>query len=211
MEELKKAPVTAILMFLNIAVFLLVEITGGSQNTMHMLACGAAYTPYVIEEGEWYRLFVCMFLHFGMEHLVNNMLLLFVLGGRVERTVGKVRFLLLYLMGGVTGNIISLILDVQKQESAVSAGASGAVFAVMGAMLYLILRFRGRLEDLSGRQIFLMAALSLYFGFASSGVDNAAHVGGLIGGFLLAAVLCIGMPLQRPTPAEENVSARDPM
>lgn len=74
-------------------------------------------------------------------------------------------------------------------DYAVSAGASGAVFAVMGAMIYVILRRKGRIEDLSVRQILIMAVLSLYFGFTSSGVDNAAHVGGMAGGFVMAVLL----------------------
>ena len=79
MEEIKKEPVTVGLILINIIVFLAVECTGSSQNTMHMLDCGAAYTPMIIEGGEYYRLFTCMFLHFGIEHLLNNMLVLFVL------------------------------------------------------------------------------------------------------------------------------------
>ena len=156
---------------------------------MHMLDCGAAYTPMIVQGGEYYRLFTCMFLHFGIEHLLNNMLVLFVLGSRLERVIGKIKFLLIYLLGGVLGNIISLYLELHAQNFAVSAGASGAVFAVMGAMIYIAIRNKGRLGDLSMRQILIMAAFSLYFGFASTGVDNTAHVAGMVSGFLLAVLL----------------------
>lgn len=189
MEELRKEPVTAGLILLNILVFLAVEFTGSSQNTMHMLDCGAAYTPMIVQGGEYYRLFTCMFLHFGIEHLLNNMLVLFVLGSRLERVIGKIKFLLIYLLGGVLGNIISLYLELHAQNFAVSAGASGAVFAVMGAMIYIVIRNKGWLGDLSMRQILIMAAFALYFGFASTGVDNTAHVAGMISGFLLAVLL----------------------
>ena len=194
-EELKKEPMTAILMLLNILVFLAVEITGGSTGTMHMLEWGAAYTPFILGEGEYYRLFTSMFLHFGITHLVNNMLVLFVLGGRLERTVGKIKFLCIYLIGGIGGNVLSLLWDMHTGEFAVSAGASGAVFAVLGGMIYVLIRMKGHVEDLSARQILIMAAFSLYFGFASGGVDNAAHIGGLIGGFL--AVLLVFHPRKR--------------
>nr|WP_253288643.1 rhomboid family intramembrane serine protease [Blautia sp. MSJ-19] len=177
------------LLLVNILVFLAVEFTGSSQNTMHMLDCGAAYTPMIIQNGEIYRLFTCMFLHFGIEHLANNMLVLFVLGSRLERVIGKIRFLLIYLLGGLLGNVISLYLELRTQEFAVSAGASGAVFAVMGAMIYVVIRNRGWLGDLSMKQILIMAAFSLYFGFTSTGVDNVAHVGGMVSGFLLAILL----------------------
>ena len=189
MEELRKEPVTAGLILLNILVFLAVEFTGSSQNTMHMLDCGAAYTPMIVQGGEYYRLFTCMFLHFGIEHLLNNMLVLFVLGSRLERVIGKIKFLLIYLLGGVLGNVISLYLELHAQNFAVSAGASGAVFAVMGAMIYIVIRNKGRLADLSMRQILIMAVFSLYFGFASTGVDNTAHVAGMVSGFLLAVLL----------------------
>ena len=156
MEELRKEPVTAGLILLNILVFLIVEFTGSSQNTMHMLDCGAAFTPMIIQGGEYYRLFTCMFLHFGIEHLLNNMLVLFVLGSRLEQVIGKIKFLLIYLIGGVLGNVISLLIELRTQDFAVSAGAS--------------------------------AAFSLYFGFASTGVDNTAHVGGMVSGFFLAVI-----------------------
>ena len=187
MEELRKEPVTAGLILLNILVFLIVEFTGSSQNTMHMLDCGAAFTPMIIQGGEYYRLFTCMFLHFGIEHLLNNMLVLFVLGSRLEQVIGKIKFLLIYLIGGVFGNVISLLIELRTQDFAVSAGASGAVFAVMGAMIYIVIRNKGWLGDLSMRQILVMAAFSLYFGFASTGVDNTAHVGGMVSGFFLSS------------------------
>ena len=129
-----------------------------------------------------------MFLHFGIEHLLNNMLVLFVLGSRLEQVIGKIKFLLIYPIGGVLGNVISLLIELRTQDFAVSAGASGAVFAVMGAMIYIVIRNKGWLGDLSMRQILVMAAFSLYFGFASTGVDNTAHVGGMVSGFFLAVI-----------------------
>ena len=189
MEEIKKEPVTALFILLNILIFLAVDFTGGSENTVHMIECGAAYPPLILENGEIYRLFTCMFLHFGISHLANNMLVLFVLGQRLEPVVGKIKFILIYLLGGLGGNVISLLADVKKNEYAVSAGASGAVFAVMGAMIYVVIWSHGQLQDISTRQILIMATFSLYFGFTSTGVDNAAHVGGMIMGFLLAVLL----------------------
>ena len=189
MEEIKKEPVTFFLMILNILLFLVVDFKGGNSDTMHMVNCGAAFAPVIIENHEIYRLFTSMFLHFGIEHLANNMLVLFVLGQRLEPVVGKIKFILIYLLGGLGGNILSLYMEIRKEEYAVSAGASGAVFAIMGAMIYVVVRNRGRIQDISTRQIMIMAAFSLYFGFASGGVDNAAHVGGMICGFFLSVLL----------------------
>mgnify|MGYP000458942413 CR=1 FL=1 len=162
LEEFRKEPATLTLIIINIVVFLMVEFTGLSQDTLHMLDWGAAYTPLIVEKGEVYRLFTSMFLHFGIEHLINNMLVLFVLGSRLERVIGKLRFIVIYLAGGMTGSVLSLVWDLRQGEYAVSAGASGAVFAVMGAMIYVVIRNKGRLEDLSVRQILVMAVFSLY-------------------------------------------------
>lgn len=188
LEEIRKEPVTVALILINVLIFIAVELTGTSQDAWHVLNYGAAYTPYIVEKGEVYRLFTSMFLHFGIEHLVNNMLVLFVLGSRLEQVIGKIRFVLIHLLGGIAGNILSLVLELRSQEFSVSAGASGAVFAVMGAMIYVVIRNKGWLGDLSMRQVLVMAAFSLYFGFTSSGVDNAAHVGGMIAGFVIAVL-----------------------
>ena len=188
MEEIKKEPVTVLLILLNTLIFLIVEFTGGSKNGQHMLECGAAYAPLILEQGQWYRVFSSMFLHFGAPHLINDMLVLFVLGQRLEPAVGRLRFLLIYIAGGLGGNFISLFWDMRTGDYSVSAGASGAVFAVMGGMIYVIIRHRGRVADLTMKQMLIMAAFSLYFGFASEGVDNAAHAGGLLCGFLAAVI-----------------------
>ena len=189
MEEFRKERATIILVVLNVLVFLAVEFTGFSQDTVHMLDWGAAYTPYIVEEGETYRIFTSMFLHFGIEHLINNMLVLFILGSRLERVIGSLRFAVIYFLGGIAGNVVSLLYDLRQGEAAVSAGASGAVFAVMGGMILVVLCNKGRLEDLSMRQILILAVFSLYFGFTSSGVDNAAHLGGFLAGFILAVIV----------------------
>ncbi|MDO5337360.1 MAG: rhomboid family intramembrane serine protease [Eubacteriales bacterium] len=187
MENWKKVSCNKIIIGLNVLVFLLVEFTGLSQDTEHMLNWGAAYAPY-ISNGEYYRLVTCMFLHFGMEHLANNMLLLYVIGEPLERAVGRWRYLMIYFVGGIGGNILSWILEKENPMPPVSAGASGAVFAAVGGIIGVLVKNRGKAEGFTLRQMIIMAALSLYFGFASQGVDNAAHVGGLILGFITALV-----------------------
>lgn len=172
----------------NVAVFFYVEIKGPSEDIIHMISCGAAYTPF-ITAGEYYRLFTSMFLHFGMEHLVNNMLVLLFLGDMLERAVGKVRYLLIYLLGGLGASWFSYQVVLWKQEVIVSAGASGAVFAVMGALIYVVVVHRGRLENMTTKKIVFMAALSLYFGVSSTGVDNVAHLSGIVLGLLLSVLL----------------------
>ena len=117
------------------------------------------------------------------------MLLLIFLGDTLERSVGKIRYLLIYVIGGLGGNLLSMWYDMKTGDFAVSAGASGAVFAVIGALVFIIARNKGKLEDLTGKRLGLMAALTLFQGFSSAGIDNSAHVGGLITGVLLAILL----------------------
>ena len=144
--------------------------------------------PLVEIEGEYYRLLTAVFMHFGISHLVNNMVILVVLVDNLERALGKVKYLVFYLICGVGANVFSMVVSIREYELAVSAGASGAIFGVIGGLLYVVIRNRGRLEDLSTRQLALFVVCSLYFGFTSTGIDNAAHVGGLVLGFLLAAI-----------------------
>ena len=110
---------------------------------------------------------------------MNNMVMLLVIGYSLEPEIGKIRFLLIYLGSGLMGNLVSAWFDVSQGSYAVSAGASGAIFGIVGALLYVAIRNHGRV---------LMAGLSLYYGFTAQGVDNAAHIGGLISGFLLAVL-----------------------
>lgn len=184
-----KISATVAIIFLNVAAFLAVEVTGGSEDLGHMIASGAAYAPLIAQNHEYYRLFSCMFLHFGMTHLVNNMLALYFVGGHLERAVGKLKFLLIYLAGGLGASWLSYHRSIRTASMDVSAGASGAVFSVIGAMIYVLLLNRGQLEGLTVRQMAFMAILSLYFGFTTTGVDNAAHVGGILCGFFLAVIL----------------------
>lgn len=178
-----------LIVFLNIAIFLYLEIfAGDTTNAMFMEAHGAMFPPDILEQGEYYRLFTSMFLHFGAEHLLFNMLILIFAGDMLIWQLGWLKYLLIYLGGGIAGNLLSLAVSIKTETYAVSAGASGAIFAVIGALVFLVIRKKGKVENLNGRGICAMAVLSLIQGFTDSGVDQYAHLGGFIGGFLLAAV-----------------------
>lgn len=187
-DEMRRSPVcwmNYIIIGINIVVFVLVEATGSSLDAAHMVKWGAAYTP-LIKQGEYYRLFTCMFLHFGIEHLLNNMFLLFFVGYYLEQSMGKIWYLIIYLGGGLLGSLSSWAMEIAQGTEIVSAGASGAIFAVLGALVIIVWGYRGHKGNLSVRRLLAMIAFSVYVGFRSTGVDNLAHVGGLIGGALLA-------------------------
>ena len=188
LERIFQGPINwmnLIIIGVNIIVFALMEIFGDTDNLTFMLKCGAAYTPWILD-GQWYRLFTSMFLHFGVSHLLNNMVLLLFLGDMLEEAAGKWRYLLIYLGGGLAGNIVSLLMDYRTGEMVVSAGASGAVFAVIGGIFVILIKQRGKVENLTLPRLVFVIFLSIYHGFQSTGIDNAAHIGGLLGGIILA-------------------------
>ena len=189
MRQKPEAICTVALIVINIAVFFILTMFGDTEDAVFMLQHGAMYEPNIIEGHEYYRIFTCLFLHFGITHLLNNMVLLGALGWNLELEIGKVRFVIIYFASGIIGNIVSLFYDLTLEQPAVSAGASGAIFGLMGALLYVVIANRGRPGRLSGRGMLVMVILSLYFGLTSTGVDNLAHIGGLVSGFLLAVLL----------------------
>ena len=105
----KKAYVNGLLIALNVLFFLYLEITGSSEDAYFMYTKGAMYAPAVLEDGEYYRLLTAMFMHFGIRHIMNNMLVLFVLGDNLERALGHVKYLIFYLLCGIGSNWVSMM------------------------------------------------------------------------------------------------------
>ncbi len=190
-------PVNVTLAAVNAAVFCILEALGDTSSATFMLAHGAMYPPAVLYGGEWWRLLTSAFIHFGISHLLNNLVLLVCLGSYLERAYGKIRFLILYLVCAAGSSLVSMGHMLYTGDLAVSGGASGVVFGMIGALLFLVLKNRGRFEDLSLRRFLLMMALSLYYGFSTTGVDNAAHVGGLIIGFLVGVIFFLADRITR--------------
>lgn len=182
-------PCTILLAAMNVIVFIVLTSRGMTEDGAFLLEHGAMYVLNVTEQGEYYRLFTSMFLHFGFEHLMNNMVVLVLIGWNLEMEIGKVKYLIIYLISGLGGNLLSAWWEIQTADYAISAGASGAVFGLIGTLLYVAIRNHGRVGEISGRGIVFMIIVSLYYGFTSSGVDNMAHIGGLVTGFLLGVLL----------------------
>ncbi|MCR5451500.1 MAG: rhomboid family intramembrane serine protease [Lachnospiraceae bacterium] len=190
-NEFKKEKGCIGLAVINILVFAYMLIIGVAGDGEYMSTHGAIYPPFMLEKNMWYPLFTAMFMHFDVRHLANNMIMLVAVGSYVERNMGTIRFLVLYLLAGLAGNILSFVNDIYGHLYTVSAGASGAVFGLVGALFALALKNRGNIEGLGARRILIMIIISLLIGFTSAGVDNVAHVGGLIAGFLLGFLLLV--------------------
>ena len=202
--------VTHAIIAINVVVFLAMLADGAGlleANSAVHLRWGANYGP-LTKEGEWWRLLACAFLHFGVVHLAMNMWALWSAGGLVERLYGNGSFIAIYLFAGLTGSFASLLWNADR---VVSAGASGAVFGVYGALGAYMLRQPGSvprsvLKSLSGSTIAFIA-YSIAMGVMISAIDNAAHAGGLAGGFALAWRLARPLEPRAPMTAGRAAAA----
>lgn len=181
---------TVTLVILNILIF------AGDLLTDHIFyRLGVLDIGRVLSGHEYNRLVSAMFLHDGIGHLFSNMVLLFYVGAVVERNLGSLPYVLLYLASGTAGNAATVWYEVARNESWTSLGASGAVFGVMGAMLVLLIRVpkdRRNGSSLLPRVAF-MVAYSLFMGLRSHGINNVAHVAGLACGALICYVLSLSL------------------
>ncbi|UCZ54555.1 rhomboid family intramembrane serine protease [Bacillus shivajii] len=169
-----------------LAVYTVVEQFGSTTNPETLITFGAKFNPLILE-GEWWRFFSAMFLHIGIFHLLMNSLALFYLGGAVERIFGTSRFFIIYFLAGLAGSVASFAFNEN-----VSAGASGAIFGCFGALLYFGVRYKRLFFRTMGMNVIVILVINLAFGFMVPMVDNGAHIGGLIGGFVASAI--VGMP-----------------
>lgn len=184
---MKKLPIISIcLVAINIIVYLICLFDGGR---LYSEGCLGVYP--VIVEGQYGRILSAMFLHANTEHLFSNMIIVLFLGTMIEREVGGVWYGMAYLLSGIGGNLVSLWWKVVSLNYAVSIGASGAVFGLDGLLIAMLLFRRNRLVQVTPIRMIGMVLFSLYCGFRSESIDNAAHLGGLVTGFLTGCVLCI--------------------
>jgi rhomboid protease GluP len=198
-------PVTVALVVINVLVFVATLAAGAEWLTpvgRVQIAWGSNFGPYTAD-GEWWRLLTSLFIHFGIAHLVLNMIALATVGPLVERLYGSVNYLVIYVLAGIAGGLASI----SWQPDINSAGASGAIFGVLGALLAAQLRAGDTfpvdiLRPLQNSTL-LFLGLSLYAGFRYKGIDNAAHLGGAAAGFL------IGLAAARPITGESSFSRKD--
>lgn len=173
---------------INVIVYLLLEIWGDTNDSEYMMHMGAVWPPDILD-GQYWRLVTATFMHFGFEHILNNMLILACAGPILEGALGHVKYFFLYLLAGVGGSTLSCLQMLWSGDYAVAAGASGAIFGIIGALFWIVVRNKGRYETLTGKGLLFMIVISLYYGVSSGEVDNWGHLGGLFMGFLLGIIL----------------------
>ena len=192
---LHKPVVTWVLLGMIIVVFALETLMGGSTNSEVLVRLGAKVNP-LIAQGEYWRLLTAMFLHIGIMHLAVNGYALAAIGTELERLVGWKRFLAIYLLAGLFGGLASYAFS-----DSLSAGASGAIFGIIGALAAFFLRHRQQLGAWGQRRlanIAFLIVINLVLGFTQPAIDNMAHLGGLVSGFCLGWFL---MPRYKLDPA----------
>ena len=168
----KKPVVTYGLIFINVLIFLLCFL---NNNLLAKLAVNR----FFITHGEYYRLITGIFCHANIWHLIFNMYALYIIGMQLESFLGKPKYLIVYLLSGLSGSLLSILFS-----NNYSVGASGAIFGLMGALLYFGYHYRIYLDSVIKSQIIPLILVNLIIGFSFTGIDNFAHVGGLVGGLL---------------------------
>lgn len=184
---------TITLIFINIIVFIIMEALGDTNNSIFMEKHGAMSWRLLFEEHQFYRLITCIFLHFGTEHLFNNMITLAVIGNEVEHILGHTKFIIIYLLSGIGASLVSAIynMNVNHDLYIISAGASGAIFGILGSLLVISLLYRNIRVQIKPANIIIIAVLSVLNGYMTYGIDNMAHIGGLLVGIIITFLSCL--------------------
>jgi len=191
--------VTNIIIAINVAVYVVVLILsatiGGGIGSLlspdqHVLVNAGAQYNVLVAQGQVWRIFTAMFLHFNLLHIGLNMLSLFLIGAVVEIFYGKWRYLLIYLLSGIAGGIVTYFV---MPPETLAAGASGAIFGVFGALGVFYLANRQALGRYGAGAItnwLFWLGLNLVFGFTNSGsIGIWDHIGGLVAGMIIGALL----------------------
>ena len=186
----KKIIFTNIICLMCILMYFAVAIYGKSflEFDANVLAKFGANNILLVKAGEVYRLITCAFLHVGLIHLIVNLYSLKVIGPSVEGLIGKWKFVFIYFVSAISASLMSLVFT---ESNIVSVGASGAIFGLMGALLYFGYHYRLFLNDAIKTQIVPVIIFNLVIGFIMPGIDNGAHIGGLVGGYL--STMAIGI------------------
>ncbi|WP_029276404.1 rhomboid family intramembrane serine protease [Carnobacterium jeotgali] len=189
---LRKPVVTYLFLAIQILAFILMTLDGGSTNMVTLLKYGAKFNPYIVL-GEWWRLITPMFLHIGFIHLLMNSVILYYLGEQLEGMFGHLRFAGIYLLSGIAGNLASFAFS-----DSLSAGASTALFGLFGSTIMLGQTFKHNpaIQQMA-KSFGTLIIINIVFGVFSSSIDMAGHLGGLLGGFLIATAISVPNPVKQ--------------
>lgn len=188
-------PVNMMIIIANILMFVYLELYGSTKDADYLFEKGGIYWESILYDHEYYRLLMAMFMHAGFEHLAGNMVSLFFIGGCLERIVGRKKYLLLYFTSGILAGVTSVLYNMNIGDEVVCVGASGAIFGVVGAVLGAMIMYKKIGERFGVGNLMAYIFISIVTGISSSDVDNAAHIGGLVAGFICSLVIYSLFPL----------------
>lgn len=185
--------ITIAIIIVNVIAFEICRSTGSIDDMDHMIDMGAMYGPLVTQAHEYYRIITHFFLHFGLDHLGNNMFSLIILGYALESQMGRVRYLSIYFLSGILAGIASIVYNIYcgQADMAVSCGASGAIYGLMGALLAVLIFEQRQQARVAIPRFAVYVAISIYSGMMDHSIDNAAHIGGFVAGFLVCGITSI--------------------
>lgn len=183
--------ITILLLVINVLVFLYTDIILNTLDKALFYLNYANISVITFEQSEYYRLFTSVFMHFDFSHLIGNMFSLFIIGYQLEPIIGHIKYLLLYIISGIGASICSTLYYTNIQVTAIAMGASGAIFGIFGA--YITFALLGKIEKqyISYPRLIIAAGLILFNGMQQQSIDNAAHLGGVIIGSIIAYIYCI--------------------
>ena len=191
----KKIIVTYVIIGLLVLIYLLGLFTNNQDNFINMFA---VYGPFIRKYHEYYRLLTGTLLHGGLFHLLSNCYALYIIGSQIESFYGKSKYLIIYLFSAITGSLLSITL-----ANNASIGASGAIFGLMGALLYFGYYYRVYIGSTWKQRILPVILLNLVIGLIVPGIDYFAHIGGLIGGVLIS--MAVGLKYKHKKVENINV------
>ena len=195
----KKTPYsTYIIMAICVLLYLLTSFIGGNlidQNPNNLYRFGALVNTNMMGSyTDLFRLVSSVFLHGGIFHLLCNMYSLYILGPQIESFFGKTKFVIIYIVSGIIGNLLSMAF---LQDGVVSVGASGAIFGLLGSLLYFGYHYRVYLSGVIKSQVIPLIILNLVIGYMGTNINNLAHIGGLIGGVLVSMAVGVKYKSQK--------------
>ena len=184
--------ITCGILLINIIIFIIMDWSFDWSIYNTFVVQGGISYDAIVNDHQYYRFLTHMFIHADVDHLFGNMLVLFFIGTQVEKRLGRLRYIFLYFIGGLVAAITSLGYNSIYDSSTLSIGASGAIFAVVGAMVSIVIFNKREFEEIGIKRLLFFVVISILNGMNAQGIDNAAHVGGLLAGLVLGQALYFG-------------------
>lgn len=182
LNYIKKSPVNSSFLAIIVIYFIVISLNGGTTDNVTLVRFGALFPPFIREYGQYYRLITSIFIHIGLIHLFFNGYALYIFGTQIERLMGFKKYIAFFLLTGISGNILTYFFSYES----ISAGASGSLFGLLGAFLYLIQRKPHMITPEGKRSILKLVGINVLITILVPNISATAHFGGLISGYLFS-------------------------